>query len=516
MKILFRNIIYLMFFATVSSASFLATHKHDSLKIYENPSQSASLIGNKKAKDKFTIEYCNKYKWCKLEDEEGFVKEFQIQILKIKDLSKKKILEKSKKKSQNSDELLAISYKKALNTFKNKDFDKSFIMFENLFNTYPTNKLVDFYYGRSAFELKNYEYAFSSFDRILINNPNDVRVRAEFARTLMMMKSYKEAKKEFETVLLMPIPVNVRKNINKLIKVIDSKEKTYIFNKVAIFGFGWDNNVENNTYLDVVSNGLTLDKEEKKEDSNFHLILVGNLIVPNKTNEKFSWETTAITYTQEQNEHKNNNIQLLSLSSGIGYTNKNTKNLFSLTYDHIWVGGAQTLYVYGLADNFKYKIDSQNIFNFDIKIKNKKFSDEEDFDKNSRIKEFSIDYSKILKNKKDKIVLLASYITERKREGTSVDVNKNTSKYKISYTKEILKDYDITLSYQKEFNRYLDENSLVEKRSDDKKTYMGKINYKISKTKILSLEYNNNNNKSNNNAYSYKKQTTNLNYIIIF
>ncbi|MGB5867213.1 MAG: surface lipoprotein assembly modifier, partial [Arcobacteraceae bacterium] len=330
--------------------------------------------------------------------------------------------------------------------------------------------------------------------------------------------SYKDAKKEFEAVLLMPIPQNVRKNIEKMIQVIESKEKNYVLNKIAIVGFGWDDNVENNTHLDKTAYGsLLLDNDTtKKEDTNFHAILVGNLIVPNKQNNKLTWETTAIGYMQEQSKYKDSNIQLISLSTGLGVSSTKTKNTISMTYDHIWVAGTQMLNIYGITNNLKYKINTQNMLAFDFIFKNKKFFDIDNKDKNSKINEFTLNYTKTLDNKKDKINLTSSYISEMKTQGSRTDVDKSTNKYKISFDKEIIPELSFNIGYQQEINHYIKQTTNLPLRNDNKITVSSKITHPIDKKNILTLEYNNVENKSNINSYSYKKQSVNLNYTIIF
>ncbi len=64
-------------------------------------------------------------------------------------------------------------------------------------------------------------------------------------------------------------------------------------------------------------------------------------------------ESTGVVYMQKQKEYNENNIFLTSITSGIGYTNQKYKNLTSFTYDHIWIGGDQSIYLYGIANSFK-------------------------------------------------------------------------------------------------------------------------------------------------------------------
>jgi tetratricopeptide (TPR) repeat protein len=409
------------------------------------------------------------------------------------------------------------NYNTALEYFKQKDYKKALALFDKLVDKYPENEKINFYYGRSAFELKNYEFAFSAYDRILISNPTNHRVRLEYARTLFMMKSYKEAKKEFEAVLASPIPKVVRSNIEKFIQAIEDKEKNYILNKVAIFGFGWDDNINNNTDEHVNNIIPSLNNNVNKiSDSNFKAILVGNLIVPNKTNNHISWESTGIAYMQEQRHYHDNDIFLISLTSGIGYTNQKYKNLTSVTYDHIWVGGDQTLYIYGLAHSIKYNIYKKHLLAINIKYKKKKWIQQTNRDKNSNIKELSLNYTLPIENTKDKVDFFTSYIAERKKNGTRVDVSKDTKKYKVSYSKNLFETYDINFAYQFEKNIYKEESTLAPKRDDDTRTATLGVTKKLDKTKTIAVEYNNIDNKSNNNTYTYKKQSVNLNYTLLF
>jgi len=410
-------------------------------------------------------------------------------------------------------------YQSALKVYQAKKYEKALALFDKLVEKYPQNELVNFYYGRSAFELKNYDFAFTVYDRILITNPQNYRVRLEYARTLFMMKSYKEAKKEFESVLASPIPKIVRKNVEKFLELVNSKEKGYVLNKIAIFGFGWEDNINNSTYeyANNVITGLTNNNTNKKSDTNFKTILVGNLIVPYKTNKHISWESTGVLYLQKLRHYHDNDIFLISLTSGIGYVNQKYKNLASMTYDDVLVGGKHTLYTYGLSDSIKYKIYKKHLLTINIKYKKKKWVQKADTTKNSSIKELSFNYLLPIKNSKDKFNLFTSYKKEQKDAGTRADVNKNTKQYKISYTKNLFDKYNMTLAYQLQRDKYKDAlSSTIPPRDDKTKTATIGVTRALSKIKTVTIEYNNIDNKSNNNIYSYKKQSVNLSYTVLF
>ncbi len=417
-----------------------------------------------------------------------------------------------------TDKEATIKYSQGLTSFNQQNYEKSFEIFDKLVEQYPEHELINYYYGRSAFELKKYDFALTAYDRILISNPSNHRVRLEYARTLFLMQSYKEAKKEFEMVLTSPIPLSVRSNVEKFLKMIEQKEQNYILNRVVIVGLGWDNNVNNNTYesyTDILG-GLRLNNNtDKKSDSDFKTILVGNLIVPSKANDKLSWETTGVAYLKELNHYHDNDILLLSLESGIGYTNQKYKNLTSFTYDHVWLGHDQTLYIYGITNSLKYNIYANHLVTFDIKYKKKKMIQSIDSERSSNIKEVAIKYLLPFDNK-DKLNIFTSYAAERKEHGTRIDVSKDTNKYKISYTKTIFPTYDVTLGYQIEKNRYQDVGTLVPKRNDDTRNITLGIVKKLDDTKSIMVEFTDIENDSNINLYTYKKRSANINYAFAF
>ncbi len=415
------------------------------------------------------------------------------------------------------DKASTIEYSKGLNSFNQQDYENSFNIFSKLVDKYPSHELINYYYGRSAFELKKYDFALAAFDRILISKPDNHRVRLEYARTLFLMQSYKEAKQEFEAVLASPIPQTVRTNVEKFLKMIEQKEKNYILNRVVIVGLGWDNNVNNNTYegVTIISGGLPLTNDtDKRSDTDFKTILVGNLIVPSKSNNKLSWESTGVVYAKEQNHYHDNDIFLFSLASGIGYTNQKYKNLTSFTYDHVWLGGDQTLYIYGIKNNTKYNLYKNHLLSVDLKYQKKKMIQDVDSQKHSNIKEIALNY--LIPIEKDKLNIFTSYSAERKEQGTRVDISKDTNKYKLSYTKNLFTTYDVTLGYQIEKNKYKEESSFLPKRVDDIRNITLGIVKKIDDTQSIMAELTDLDNDSNINVYTYKKRSVNLNYTFAF
>lgn len=416
-------------------------------------------------------------------------------------------------------------YQHAIQLYKQKDYSKSFRAFEKLIDKYSQNELVNFYYARSAFEMGNYDTAFMIYDKILINNPTNHRARLELARTLFMMKSYDQAKAEFEKVLIAPIPITVRKNVEKFLTAIESKNKGYHLNKVAIFGFGWTDNVGSNSGDKYLGN-IDLGDNTAKSDSHLKTILVGNLIVPFKSNPKFAWETLGIGYVQEQLKYHTNDIWLLSLNSGVSYKGSSYKNTTSLLYDRISVESDSNMYYYGLGNSFIYDLGITSL-GIDLTYKKKKMFKEVDQNahKNTTTKEFGFSYKIPIKKHGLEIALNATYKKERQdhKEQSAPDYNKNITKYKVSAKKTLPLKIVGTLSYQKEYGNYknlydTDYNLVGDtKRDDSIDTITLKLEKPISKTKTISLELGNTKaNSTIDSLYSYHKRTANINYTFLF
>jgi hypothetical protein len=218
---------------------------------------------------------------------------------------------------------------------------------------------------------------------------------------------------------------------------------------------------------------------------------------------------------QKQKQYNENNIFLTSVTSGIGYTTQKYKNLTSFTYDHIWIGGDQSIYLYGIANSFKTNIYSNHILSVDLKYKKKKMIKQIDQDKNANIKEIALGYSIPLDNAQ-KISLLTSFETHRKTRGARIDISKDINKYKFSYSKNFLEVYDAAISYQLEKSDYKDIGTMLPKRDDKVHTLTLNLSKKLNKSQSIALELNETKAKSNINVYTYKKRSANLNFMVSF
>jgi len=410
----------------------------------------------------------------------------------------------------------SIEYKNALTAFNKKDYEKSFSLFDKLIKSHPENELIIFYYGRSSFELNNYEFAFAAFDKLLIKNPMNHRARLEYGRTLLMLEAYKEAQEEFKKVLASPIPASVRKNVEKFLKVIEKANKQYVLNQILIFSFGWDDNINNNTYEDItIVDTLPLTNDtDKEKDTHFKLTLINNFIKPFK-NKQYTFESTSVVYIQQQNKYSEDHIQLISLSNGIGYTGKNFKQLFSLTYDHIWLESDENMYIYGIVSDTTFRVLEKDLLKFRLKYKNKNMTETIDEEKDSKLTSLNILYTHQL-NEKDRLMLDSNFSREKKKQGTRTDISKKTYLYSLAYQRYFEHDLDLRVSYTFEKKRFDDKSYGLPKRVDKQHKTSLKLSKKLDKSHIVFVETSNIKTDSTINTYNYKKNTASINYMVIF
>ncbi|NQY93174.1 MAG: hypothetical protein HRT43_03325, partial [Campylobacteraceae bacterium] len=217
---------------------------------------------------------------------------------------------KTNQKFSNED---VLKYQQAVKFFKTKNYEKSYELFNELFINYLDDEKINFYLGRSAFELEKYNEAYAAYQRVQINNEDNHRVRLEIARILYILKSYDNALKEFEIVLKNPIPTQVRKNVQALIDSIKNKQKKYFFSGVYQLGFGWDNNINNNTHEDFTTYGSTFltNDTNKVQDSFNKEVLVLNFIRPFKDDKSYAFESSSIFYLQNYSNEYFKNIALI-------------------------------------------------------------------------------------------------------------------------------------------------------------------------------------------------------------
>ena len=410
-----------------------------------------------------------------------------------------------------------IKYKRAIDFFQAKNYEKSYELFNELFINYLDNEKINFYLGRSAFELKKYNESYAAYQRILIQDEDNQRVRLEVGRILYLLKSYDNALKEFEIVLKHPIPAQVRQNVQALIETIKNKKQKYFFSGAYQVGLGWDDNVYNNTYEDFTTygTGFLTNDTEKVVDSFNKEVLVLNYIRPFKNNKSLAYESSAIFYLQNFSKEHTENIGLVSLTNGVSYVKEKQKFVLNFLTDKVWYGSDPLLETYGISPKVTYLYNKSTIFEGYLKYTQKKMSQSSDKDLDANVKNITLS---IIKKFDDKSNLqFKTYFTkEEKVRGIRSDVTKNARGFTLSYAKELVPTYNTLFSYQRDAVRYKENDPNLPSREDDLYTFGINVTKTINKASSISMNYSKTKVSGNIEVNTYNKNSLGLTYTKTF
>ena len=161
---------------------------------------------------------------------------------------------------------------------------------QTLKDRYEGDAQFDYLYGLAALETQHFDYALLALRRAVINNPKLVRARLELARTYAQLNNQAEAINELKTALTLPMPDQVRLNVQTYLSALEQKQQTYSgqWQKSLSFALGHDSNVN----LGV-------------SDSSISLPIFGDILLKNssiKQDSVLNELGLALTYSQVINE----------------------------------------------------------------------------------------------------------------------------------------------------------------------------------------------------------------------
>jgi tetratricopeptide (TPR) repeat protein len=392
--------------------------------------------------------------------------------------------------------------------FKTGNYEKSYELFKNLFSDNPENQLINFYLGRSAFELKKYEEAVFTFQRLLIKYPDLSRVKLETARSYMALGAFQEAKRLFREVLETDPPEDVKKNIDKLLNIIKSRENKHKFWSSVQIGYGYDDNVNTtpaDQFVEIpLLNNLAFKLDEEKTD-----FFTSSLI---NLNHSYKFETqhlnsfdTSFTYLKNlYNSEDEQNLDFFSLNSAPVFSITPTFALKAgIIGQSIRIDNSSYMNVLGANTLFKKRFTNNFSLSLDLSYLNKNYSDYPGKDADS----FSFNISSTKKISNFYISPFGGYSDESAQS----DINsykRYTGGASLSFV--FLKDFFLKTLYRFEKSEYDSENQLfMAKRADNAHYISTDIqwtffkNRKIASSLGLSYLYLNNN--SNIQIYEYDK-----------
>ncbi len=410
-----------------------------------------------------------------------------------------------------SQEKVDIIKQKGMAYFKANNFQLAIEEFTKIDN-YNQSSNIDFYLARSYYELGMYEKALIAYERVLINEPDNKRAQLEIAQTYLMLNSLEIAKISFLELKSDPtIPQVVKDNIENRLKFIDEKTKKHFFASTLMFGWGYDDNIENNNtnkYLGFAPDyGANLENPSpyKTKSSFYETALMFNHMY--KYDENIALKNSLVFYKQDFTKDQTKQLDLVSFNTTPMYQIDNISYGVTFGIDNVLYGDNRYLNNYSLTPKISYLIDDTKMYETSIKFLTKKFVQEVDEKSDSWIYE----YQNKLMIQTQNYGMFDVSLTLARENKDNLQPNTNVAKdYEtISLGNNYKIDKELTLNSSISYNNvnYHEENIFKSKRADDIYSLNLGLSYSYDKDLTFGLNYSYVRQDSNQTSTDYDKNT---------
>ena len=274
-------------------------------------------------------------------------------------------------------------------SYKEKDYNKSYLLFKKLFKIDSSNVQINYYFAKSASKLKKYDEAIAGYERVLIVKDDFVQARAEYAKLLAITGQKKEASSEFKKVLTKKLPNDVRKNIEKIVKNLDEKNDSLIFGSLS-FSYMYDDNI-NNVLEDSKYNF------ESENDYGFGLFLNMNHL-KNLSNDNIYLKNNILLYKKRIIDNNEYDIGYAAYKPSLIFKDSKNKQSLSigLGIEKLYSGDDSNFKTFSLSSQYKKRIDKfllSSKYIFQKNLYDREVDRDRDFTKNTI--DFNINMNKL-------------------------------------------------------------------------------------------------------------------------
>lgn len=372
-------------------------------------------------------------------------------------------------------------YKTGIEYFENKQYEKSYRIFDSLFWNNLTNSNVNFYLGRSAFETKNYDIAISTYERILITDKNNFKAQLELARTFLAVQDYKSSKEMFEKIKRNNKSKKVVNIINKYlekIKEAETKKASTNFQGIFIFKIGNDTNIHkrpsaNSFFIPAFNVDFKNITKDEKSIYNQEIIVLGHKYI----NGKFNIKNNLLILNKHFYSSDKKAIQIFSYSPSFGYQHK--QNLKSDLKFHIakTISGSEENSNNGITPELSYIINKTNILITSLKYQN---NDAEQTLNNSNAIDFNLNLKNIIS---PQIITFSSLkLGTLKHETNNSHRDYNTLQLILGLSYQVSNKLSFQLKGDYKYTQYKEVNKFYKsKQVNNDMTYSLSSNYSINK-----------------------------------
>ncbi len=399
------------------------------------------------------------------------------------------------------------SYVRAMDAYKAKDFQTSYDLLSKLYMTKLSDANLNFSLGMSAYETGHYEMALAAFERVKMLEPVNLRNKLEKARTYFMLKMYEDSELAFKEVLANPlIPENVRKNIELyLSKVTQVQQKSFTYLTIAM-DMLYDSNINSGPMDASYTLGNTeYATPDKKSDNAYQVSAeLVNIYDIGETN-SFAIKNRASAYLNYYQQEKEYDTQYFAYMPSLLYKQPSYTAEIVLGTDIVTLGNKNFLQTLSLMPRFEYGHTNTLRSIAYVKYQTKKFQQSELYNLDANHYELSYGLQNIL-TPHSYIQANLTGITEKKIQGTRVDVDYNEYKLSATYANQFIPAYGGELYAQIRKRKYDDYNTLFgSSRDDTGKSIALSLSAKIVETLHFKFITHYDRVDSNQNVFSYEK-----------
>lgn len=410
----------------------------------------------------------------------------------------------------------------AIDSYRNKEFNKSYNLFNEAISRYGQNPQLFFYYGRSALETKRYEDAIEAFEKVLILDPSHTRTKLELARAYYEIGQYDESKRLLKSAKEDPtLPPKVKKSVNNLLTNISMKKKESIINGFAMIGVNYDSNVYADTgeteFGVPLLNIQVTGNKEKDDYYNSNIIGVNHIKDIGEVG-SWVWKSNGILLNNNYRRYTDKNLFGIVLTTGPSYFGKDYELYFPFSASKIWQSGVSYVTDFSQGARWTRKVDKTFTFSAGYKYSGILYA-EQNKDKDYRQHAFNMSATKFFTPKWN-IALGAKLATskgtnlEKATEGNTGSNNKEGS---INTTYQVTDNLSFTVGALFRNTSYKEIDVFFGNiREDNYQSYSLSTLYSLNETSSIKASVADIQNHSNHGPYDYDKRTAGINYILTF
>lgn len=217
----------------------------------------------------------------------------------------------------------------------------------------PRNLDHYFAYATLATTLRDYDKAANMYERMLAVAPNLPRIKLELAMVKMHLQEFEAAERLIEDALSQGAPEQVRKNLEPILKQLETATRRHHFGGSLTIGMNHDSNANSAPESGIVNvriNGQELPFVLDENSSNRHDMQVfANVSLnheyrhptPIAEGARLSWQSSGSYYRNEYDTLDDLNIKLVSVRTGpaISALDGALRAIANAGYNHIILDG---------------------------------------------------------------------------------------------------------------------------------------------------------------------------------